>query len=82
MKKLDRLIARYESFHQDSTNRWIHFACVPLIALSLVGLLWGIKIPTALGDELSVTLNAGAIFIGLVSVYYLFLSIGSLLGML
>ena len=82
MKKLDRLIARYESFHQDSTNRWIHFACVPLIALSLVGLLWGIKIPTALGDELSVTLNAGAVFIGLVSVYYLFLSIGSLLGML
>ena len=82
MKKLDRLIARYESFHQDSTNRWIHFACVPLIALSLVGLLWGIKIPTALGDELSVTLNAGASFIGLVSVYYLFLSIGSLLGML
>ena len=82
MKKLDRLIARYESFHQDSTNRWIHFACVPLIALSLVGLLWGIKIPTAIGDELSVTLNAGAIFIGLVSVYYLFLSIGSLLGML
>ncbi|MBC8242853.1 MAG: penicillin acylase family protein [Verrucomicrobia bacterium] len=82
MTRQEKLIARYESFHQDSTNRWIHFACVPLIALSLVGLLWGIKIPTALGDELSVTLNAGAVFIGLVSVYYLFLSIGSLVGML
>ena len=82
MRKLDRLIARYEEFHQDETNRLVHFICVPLIALSLVGLLWCIKIPTTLGDELSFTLNAGAVFIGLASVYYLFLSLGSLLGML
>jgi uncharacterized membrane protein YGL010W len=82
MRKLDRLIARYEEFHQDKTNRLVHFICVPLIALSLVGLLWCIKIPTTLGDELSFTLNAGAVFIGLASVYYLFLSLGSLLGML
>ncbi len=82
MRKLDRLIARYEEFHQDETNRLVHFICVPLIALSLVGLLWCIKIPTTLGDELSFTLNAGAVFIGLASVYYLFLSFGSLLGML
>ena len=80
--KLDRLVARYEEFHQDETNRLVHFICVPLIALSLVGLLWCIKIPTTLGDELSFTLNAGAVFIGLASVYYLFLSLGSLLGML
>ncbi|MDP6916273.1 MAG: penicillin acylase family protein [Verrucomicrobiota bacterium] len=82
MRKLDRLIARYEEFHQDKTNRFVHFVCVPLIALSLVGLLWCVKIPTTLGDELSFTLNAGAVFIGLASVYYLFLSLGSLLGML
>ena len=82
MTRQEKLIARYEEFHRNETNRLVHFVCVPLIALSLVGLLWGIKIPTALGDELSVTLNAGAIFIGLVSVYYLFLSLGSLLGML
>ena len=59
MRKLDRLISRYEEFHQDETNRLVHFICVPLIALSLVGLLWCIKIPTTLGDELSFTLNAG-----------------------
>ena len=82
MKKLDKLIDRYEAFHQDKTNRLIHFVCVPLIALSLLGVLWSIKIPTKFGDEFSFTLNAGAIFIGLVSVYYLFLSLGSLLGML
>ena len=90
MRKLDRLIARYEEFHQDETNRLVHFICVPLIALSLVGLLWciktpivvGIPIPTMTGTELSFTLNAGALFIGLASVYYLFLSLGSLLGML
>ena len=82
MRKLDRLISRYEEFHQDETNRLVHFVCVPLIALSLVGLLWCIKIPTTLGDELSFTLNAGAVFISLASVYYLFLSLGSFLGML
>ena len=82
MRKLDRLIARYEEFHQDETNRLVHFICVPLIALSLVGLLWCIKIPTTLGDELSFTLNAGVVFIVLASVYYLFLSLGSLVGML
>ncbi len=82
MRKLDRLIAHYEEFHQDETNRLVHFICVPLIALSLIGLLWCIKIPTTLGDELSFTLNAGAIFIVLASVYYLFLSFGSLAGML
>jgi len=90
MRKLDRLIARYEEFHQDETNRLVHFICVPLIALSLVGLLWciktpivvGIPIPTMTGTELSFTLNAGALFNGLASVYYLFLSFGSLLGML
>ncbi|MAM48938.1 MAG: hypothetical protein CMP90_08315, partial [Gammaproteobacteria bacterium] len=80
--KLDRLVARYEEFHQDETNRLVHFICVPLIALTLIGLLWCIKIPTTLGDELSFTLNAGAVFIGLASVYYLFLSLGSLMGML
>ena len=82
MKKLDQLIARYEVFHQDRTNRLVHFVCVPLIAISLLGMLWSIKIPTKFGDEFSFTLNAVAIFIGLVSVYYLFLSLGSLLGML
>ena len=78
MRKLDRLIAHYEEFHQDEMNRLVHFICVPLIALSLIGLLWCIKIPTTLGDELSFTLNAGAIFIVLASVYYSFLSFGSL----
>ncbi|HJO08756.1 MAG TPA: penicillin acylase family protein, partial [Verrucomicrobiota bacterium] len=82
MSRQEKLIASYEAFHQHTTNRRIHFTCVPMIALSLVGLLWGIKIPTSLGNELSFTLNAGTIFIGLVSAYYLFLSIVSLLGML
>ena len=82
MSRLQTLIARYEEFHKDVTNRRIHFACVPLIALSLVGLLWCIKIPTPFGDELSFTLNAGVLSIGLALVYYLFLSLGSFVGML
>ena len=82
MTRQEQLIARYEEFHQHKTNRLVHFACVPLIALSLVGLLWCIKIPTPLGDEYSFTLNAGVLSIGLALVYYSFLSLGSFVGML
>jgi acyl-homoserine-lactone acylase len=82
MSKKENLIARYEAFHRDSVNRLIHFVCVPLIALSLVGLLWCIKIPSTLVDEFSIILNAGLVCIGLALIYYLFLSIGSFIGML
>ncbi len=83
LSKCEKLIERYEEFHQHSTNRLIHFFCVPAIALSLIGLLWSIKIadvaiPTT---EYFLTLNVGAIFICLAALYYLTLSVGSFLGM-
>lgn len=84
LSKCEKLIERYEEFHQHSTNRLIHFICVPVIALSLIGLLWSIKITDVAipRTEYFLTLNVGAIFICLAAVYYLTLSFGSFLGML
>ena len=82
--KLEKLIARYEEFHQHSMNQLIHYICVPAIAFSLIGLLWCIKIadiaiPTT---AYFLTLNVGVVFICLAVIYYLSLSLGSFLGMM
>jgi uncharacterized membrane protein YGL010W len=39
-RKVDQLLAHYGESHRDSRNEIIHFVAVPLILLSLVGLLY------------------------------------------
>lgn len=36
------LLARYAESHRDPVNERIHFVCVPVIMLSLLGLLWAV----------------------------------------
>jgi uncharacterized membrane protein YGL010W len=38
-RKVDQLLAHYEESHRDPRNEVIHFVAIPLIMLSLVGLL-------------------------------------------
>ncbi len=40
MRNVDRLFERYGEFHRDPVNKAIHWACVPLIMWSLLGMLW------------------------------------------
>lgn len=40
MREVDRLLARYGESHRDPRNEVIHFVAIPLILLSLVGLLF------------------------------------------
>lgn len=42
MRKIDRLLSEYGESHQNPTNKLIHWVCVPLIFLSIVGLIWDI----------------------------------------
>lgn len=42
MKTLDQWFAEYEVSHQNSTNKSIHYVCVPLIYFSIVGLFYSI----------------------------------------
>lgn len=40
MRPVDEMFRRYGEFHRNSTNEAIHWICVPLIAWSVVGMLW------------------------------------------
>ena len=41
-RNIDILLARYAESHRNHTNEIIHFVCIPLIVLSLLGILWAI----------------------------------------
>jgi len=39
-RRIDELFARYGESHRNSTNKAIHWVCVPLITWSVIALLW------------------------------------------
>ena len=41
-RSIDILLERYAESHRNHTNEIIHFVCIPLIVLSLLGILWAI----------------------------------------
>ena len=69
----------YGESHQNITNKKIHWICVPLIMLSLLGLLWAIKLPFISSSEYS---NLTIALIFMVSIYYFRLSSSMGIGML
>lgn len=44
-KKVDILLDEYTAFHQHPSNKLIHFVCIPLIILGILGLAWSIPFP-------------------------------------
>ena len=40
LRRVDQLLAHYESSHRHPTNELIHFVAIPLIMLSLVGMIY------------------------------------------
>jgi uncharacterized membrane protein YGL010W len=41
-RKVDQLLAHYEESHRNPRNEMIHFVAIPLIMLSLIGLLYAL----------------------------------------
>ena len=39
MRKIDQLFAEYAESHQNQTNKFIHWICVPLIFFTIVGFI-------------------------------------------
>lgn len=74
MKTVDQWLSEYGESHQNSTNKTVHWICVPAIFLSITGLLYSIKLP--------VGLNVGVVVLILVTFYYIRLSITLGLGMM
>lgn len=78
MRTVNEWLSEYGESHQNNTNKAIHWICVPAIFLSIIGLLYSIKLPWMVGG---ITVNVATISIFLVTLYYLRLSISLGIGM-
>lgn len=82
MRRIDQLLAEYGESHQNYTNKIIHWICVPLIFLSILGLIWSIPdrfVEIFLGD--SPYANWATVAIIIVLAYYASLSFTLMVGM-
>lgn len=81
MRTIERLLSEYGESHRNSTNKTIHWICVPVIFWSVTALLWAVKLPYQL-PYIELQLNGAIIAILFVLFYYLTLSLLLALGML
>lgn len=80
LKSVDVWLDEYGESHQDPVNKAVHWVCVPLIALSLVGVLWDLPVPQAF-VQISPVMNWGMLFLMAAVVYYFILSPRLAVGM-
>jgi uncharacterized membrane protein YGL010W len=84
MRRIDQLLLEYGESHQNGTNKMIHWICVPLIFLSIVGLIASIPsraVQSVLGEG-NPYANWAAVVLVLVIIYYVSLSISLSIGMM
>ncbi len=62
----------YAESHRNSTNKLLHWICVPAIVVSVAGLLWALPVPHAFARI--AWLNWGTIALAAALVYYFALS--------
>lgn len=80
MRSVDDWLRSYGESHTHPVNCRLHRICVPLIILSLVGLLWSLPVPAGFA-EASPLLNWATLFVVASMLYYLFLSPALTVGM-
>ncbi|HVA56029.1 MAG TPA: Mpo1-like protein [Gammaproteobacteria bacterium] len=80
MRAVQSWLDEYGESHQNPINKTVHWICVPLILLSLIGLLWSIPMPHTL-EETSPLLNWGILFLIAALLYYFALAWRLALGM-
>ena len=79
-RSLQQWLDEYDSSHRHPVNKAIHWVCVPAIMLSLLALLWLVRIP--LPWSIPWLLNTAVCFLLPVMIYYLLLSPRLAAGML
>lgn len=82
MSKIDRLLGEYRESHQNETNQVLHNIFVPLIFLSVIGILWDVKLPFEMDFLGGEPLNVAMVVAVLVFAYYLRLSFAVSVGIL
>jgi uncharacterized membrane protein YGL010W len=78
-RRIDLLLAEYGESHQNPTNKAIHWVAVPVIAWSVIAILWVLPTPGLFHD--APYLNWATIVCALAVIYYLTLSIPLAIGM-
>jgi uncharacterized membrane protein YGL010W len=76
MKTVDAWFEAYGESHRNPINKLLHWICIPLIMVSLLGLLWSVRLPW--GPS---WLNAAVVLMGGAMVWYAILSPRLALGM-
>jgi uncharacterized membrane protein YGL010W len=79
MKGIHTWLDEYGVSHKNSTNKMIHWVCVPLIFFSIIGLFFSVKLPFTIGE---IKVNLAFIMLAAVIVYYFMLSRTLWIGML
>lgn len=80
MRSIHSWLDEYGESHRNPVNKRLHWICVPLIVLSVIGLLWSIPVPHT-WTAASALLNWGVLFILLALAYYYMLAWRLALGM-
>lgn len=80
MRTFNQWMDEYGVSHQNPTNQIIHKICVPLIMLSVIGLMWAIPTPTFFPDL--AYFNWATLFVLGCLMFYLTLHLMMFLGML
>lgn len=81
MRPVQEWLDEYGESHVNAINKTLHWICVPLIVLSLIGALWSLPVPAAF-VEISPVMNWGVLFVLASIVYYFIMSVPLALGML
>jgi uncharacterized membrane protein YGL010W len=81
MKNVNQWLEEYGESHRDAANKKLHWICVPIIVLSLAGLLTCIPVPASL-QRVAPLLNWGTALLAFGVVYYLVLCPKLAAGML
>ena len=81
MRRIGQWLDEYNESHHNRINKTLHWICVPLIMLGLLGLLWPISISFGVVD-LPFNLNWAIVLMAFALIYYFLLSMSLALGML
>lgn len=76
VRRVDWFLDKYGESHQNGTNKFIHWICVPVIMFTLLGMFYTIPFPA----EKTMLLNWSSVFIVLAWLYYLTLSFSLFIG--
>ncbi len=79
MRSVADWLGEYGESHIDPTNKLLHWVCVPLIVLALMGMIWSIPVPYVF-TRVGPWLNWATLLAALALVYYASLSIRLAIG--